>query len=274
MRALPSGRKFADRRPFRRDSPSFACNYSPIARNDSAIVRSPVGEIADEPQIRFLALASALASLSPCRRPSRPSPKRSSELRADQRHRPHGGRGRPRRLRPACRRRRSRARQGATIFFVHSGDTLSPSLLSGIDKGAHIIDILNHMGVDMMVPGNHEFDFGPENFQTRIGEAKFPIISSNISSRTAARRRTRSTTGSSRSTAIKVGFYGLTTEDTVVVSTPATSAFARLDRDRHRRRRGSARRRRRYRRRRRAHTGRRRLRAGPRQRRRPHPVRP
>ena len=73
-----------------------------------------------------------------------------------------------------------RERAEGTTFFVHSGDTLSPSLLSGIDKGAHQIDILNQMGVDVMTPGNHEFDFGAEIFRTRIGEAKFPIVTSNV----------------------------------------------------------------------------------------------
>src|SRR5690349_7378110 len=43
--------------------------------------------------------------------------------------------------------------KGPTLF-VHSGDTISPSLLSGIDKGVHIIDILNQMKVDVMTPGN------------------------------------------------------------------------------------------------------------------------
>src|SRR5690606_14326855 len=57
--------------------------------------------------------------------------------------------------------------KGPTIF-VHSGDTISPSLLSGIDKGVHIIDILNKMKVDVLTPGNHEFDFGPEVFHARI----------------------------------------------------------------------------------------------------------
>ena len=57
-----------------------------------------------------------------------------------------------------------RERAEGTTFFVHSGDTLSPSLLSGIDKGAHQIDILNHMGVDVMTPGNHEFDLAQRLF--------------------------------------------------------------------------------------------------------------
>ena len=36
------------------------------------------------------------------------------------------------------------------------------------------------MGVDVMTPGNHEFDFGADIFRTRIGEAKFPIVTSNV----------------------------------------------------------------------------------------------
>ena len=44
-------------------------------------------------------------------------------------------------------------RAKGNAFFVHAGDTLSPSLLSGFDKGAHIIDILNRIGPDAMAPG-------------------------------------------------------------------------------------------------------------------------
>ena len=69
--------------------------------------------------------------------------------------------------------------KGPTLL-VHSGDTISPSLLSGVDKGAHIIDILNHMGVDVMTPGNHEFDFGPRVFRDRMKQARFPVLTSNV----------------------------------------------------------------------------------------------
>ncbi len=111
-------------------------------------------------------------------------------------------------------------------FFVHSGDTLSPSLLAGIDKGAHIIDILNHMNVDVMVPGNHEFDFGPENFQTRINEAKFPVVSSNIADKDGKAPTNTVPHKMVEVNGIKVGFYGLTTEDTVEVSSPGDWTFA------------------------------------------------
>jgi 5'-nucleotidase/UDP-sugar diphosphatase len=111
-------------------------------------------------------------------------------------------------------------------FFVHSGDTISPSLLSGIDKGVHIIDILNHMGVDAMVPGNHEFDFGPEVFRARLAEAKFDIISSNIAEPDG--KAPAHTIGDKivDGGGVKVGFYGLTTEDTKAVSSPGEITIA------------------------------------------------
>ncbi|MET0427350.1 MAG: metallophosphoesterase, partial [Microvirga sp.] len=65
-------------------------------------------------------------------------------------------------------------------FFVHAGDTISPSLLSGFDKGAHIIDILNRMGVDAMAPGNHEFDLGDAVFRARMADAQFDVLATNI----------------------------------------------------------------------------------------------
>ncbi len=116
--------------------------------------------------------------------------------------------------------------KGNPVFFVHSGDTISPSLLSGIDRGAHVIDILNHMDVDVMVPGNHEFDFGPEVFRERIAEATFPIVSSNITGPDGAAPPNTVDTRLVDADGVKVGFYGLTTVDTPVASSPGDYAFA------------------------------------------------
>lgn len=109
-------------------------------------------------------------------------------------------------------------------FFIHAGDTLSPSILSGFDKGAHVIDILNHMGVDAMAPGNHEFDLGADAFRTRMKEAKFDILATNIDDRGKLPENTRpdkivDVQG------IKVGFFGLTTEETPFVSSPGDIKF-------------------------------------------------
>ncbi len=76
---------------------------------------------------------------------------------------------------------RARAAQsGGHALFAHAGDTLSPSLLSGIDHGFHIISLINMIPPDIFVPGNHEFDFGKENFLQRMREARFPLFAANM----------------------------------------------------------------------------------------------
>ena len=68
----------------------------------------------------------------------------------------------------------------APVLFLHAGDALSPSLLSSFDEGRHAIELLNLMRPDAFVPGNHEFDFGPEVFAQRVAEAEFPILAANL----------------------------------------------------------------------------------------------
>lgn len=72
------------------------------------------------------------------------------------------------------------AREGAeNVIVTHGGDTISPSILSSIDEGAHYIDLLNTLGIDVMVLGNHEYDFGPDVMMERVAEAEFPVLSAN-----------------------------------------------------------------------------------------------
>ncbi|MAQ37857.1 MULTISPECIES: bifunctional metallophosphatase/5'-nucleotidase [Thioclava] len=65
-------------------------------------------------------------------------------------------------------------------LYVFDGDMLSPSLLSGIDEGQNTIDLTNIVPFDIAVPGNHEFDFGPENFEKKMEGSKYPWAAINI----------------------------------------------------------------------------------------------
>jgi len=76
-------------------------------------------------------------------------------------------------------RAKASATSGHTIF-AHGGDTLSPSLMSGIDHGAHVMTLTNLIPPDIFVPGNHEFDFGKATFLQRMAEAKFPLYAANL----------------------------------------------------------------------------------------------
>jgi 5'-nucleotidase / UDP-sugar diphosphatase len=62
--------------------------------------------------------------------------------------------------------------QNRYLICVHAGDTLSPSLMSSFDQGAHMVDLFNE-GLDIFVPGNHEFDFGKEVYFERMKEASY-----------------------------------------------------------------------------------------------------
>ena len=65
-------------------------------------------------------------------------------------------------------------------LYLHDGDMISPSLLSGLDYGANTIELTNLVPFDLAVPGNHEFDFGPEVFMERLAESEYPWAAINI----------------------------------------------------------------------------------------------
>jgi len=99
-----------------------------------------------------------------------------------------------------------------------NGDFLSPSILSIFDKGAHRIDLFNLLGIDMVVAGNHEFDFGPDEVTKRISESKFPWLTAN-----AFGVDGRYFTGEQQTMivdvdGIKIGFFGLITVETPELS--------------------------------------------------------
>ena len=75
--------------------------------------------------------------------------------------------------------RRLRADNPNTIL-TFGGDMFSPSLMSSFDKGAHMVALTSAMGVEVAVPGNHEFDFGPDEAKARIAEATYPWLGANI----------------------------------------------------------------------------------------------
>ncbi|KFE34575.1 bifunctional metallophosphatase/5'-nucleotidase [Thioclava atlantica] len=65
-------------------------------------------------------------------------------------------------------------------LYLFDGDMLSPSLMSGIDKGQNTIDLTNLVPFDLAVPGNHEFDFGPENFEQKMKASNYPWAAINV----------------------------------------------------------------------------------------------
>jgi 2',3'-cyclic-nucleotide 2'-phosphodiesterase (5'-nucleotidase family) len=116
--------------------------------------------------------------------------------------------------------------KGGNVLYVHAGDTISPSLMSGFDQGAHIIDLINSAPPDIFAPGNHEFDFGKDVFMARMGEAQFPILAANLRGADGNPVPGIEDTRMVEFGGAKIGIVGLTADDSPVKSSPGDLKFA------------------------------------------------
>ncbi len=112
------------------------------------------------------------------------------------------------------------------VVFVHAGDAISPSLLSGFDQGAHIVSLMNMARPDIFVPGNHEYDFGPDIFLRRMAEAEFPLLAANLRDAAGAPLPGFQDTAMLELGGVKVGVVGLTADDAYVKSSPGDLKIA------------------------------------------------
>lgn len=113
----------------------------------------------------------------------------------------------------------------ANTIYAFPGDLLSPSIMGGFDKGAHMVELLNMAAPDVLAPGNHEFDFGSENFLARMAEGKFTKLGSNIRWGDGSKVEGIEDTKMFEFEGIKIGYMGLTTEDTINISSPDKIKF-------------------------------------------------
>ena len=113
----------------------------------------------------------------------------------------------------------------ANVLVTFAGDTISPSLLSGFDQGAHMIELLSRLDLTAMAAGNHEYDFGPEVAKQRFAEATFPILAANNIDADG-----EIIDGAQASIMVpvgpyQVGIFGLTALSTAVTSSPEPVTF-------------------------------------------------
>ncbi len=66
------------------------------------------------------------------------------------------------------------------VLLVDDGDSIQGEPIGTLSTGEAIIDVMNNVGYDIAIPGNHEFDYGMERFLELTGKANFPYISCNF----------------------------------------------------------------------------------------------
>ncbi len=108
------------------------------------------------------------------------------------------------------------------VALVDCGDAVQGGLVGAVSSGEYIVDIMNQVGYDLAVLGNHEFDYGMTQLQNLIKKADATYLCSNI---------TYSGKGENKLSDVKpyeimtygnvdVAFIGVSTPYTITASTP------------------------------------------------------
>lgn len=110
--------------------------------------------------------------------------------------------------------------QGKTVILVDGGDAIQGGLIGAVSDGEFVVDIMEYVGYDVCVPGNHEFDFGMEQFLSIAENSTLDYISCNFKD---LRTDELVLPPYKMITAddIDIAFVGITTPYTTTSSTPA-----------------------------------------------------
>lgn len=108
---------------------------------------------------------------------------------------------------------------GQRTLLLFAGDLLQGTLSSSLFMGRPDLVLLERIGLDAAVVGNHEFDFGQENFRALAQASSFPFLSANL--RAAPEPLTiRPSIVMGESGAPRIAILGLTTAELLTTTHP------------------------------------------------------
>lgn len=112
------------------------------------------------------------------------------------------------------------AQYGAeNVTLVDAGDAIQGGPIGTLTKGSAIVEIMNKVGYDLAIPGNHEFDYGMDNFLSLAKEkAEYSYICANftdLDGKATFDAYKVLTYGD-----VKVAYVGIDTPETFTKSTP------------------------------------------------------
>ncbi len=113
-------------------------------------------------------------------------------------------------------------------ILADGGDAAQGVAIASQSKGEDVITIMNAAGYDVMAAGNHEFDYGLEQFAKLRQQAQFPIISANTykdgALLCADGGKNNGANVMIEKNGINIGIFALTTRDTMTSTKPENLA--------------------------------------------------
>ena len=69
---------------------------------------------------------------------------------------------------------------GHTVITVDAGDAIQGEVIGSFTEGEAVVDIMNTVGYDYAVPGNHEFDYSFRTMEELASQLKATVVSCNL----------------------------------------------------------------------------------------------
>lgn len=110
-------------------------------------------------------------------------------------------------------------RKDGNVLLLDAGDVLHGTVDINLSEGKAMVDLMNLLEVDLMVPGNHDFNYGYERLLELKGLAKFPMVAANVI-HSADKSTDFDAYIIKEYDGFKVGIFGIATEETKVKSHP------------------------------------------------------
>ncbi len=107
---------------------------------------------------------------------------------------------------------------GATVLLLDAGDTLHGLPFATVSEGESIVKIMNAVGYDAMVPGNHDFNYGADRLVEVTENAEFRVIAANIENADGDTLLSESVV--IQKGTVKFGIFGLSTPETAYKTNP------------------------------------------------------
>jgi len=107
---------------------------------------------------------------------------------------------------------------GIEPIIVDAGDAFHGQTIATLESGESIVNIMNKVGYDVMVPGNHDFNYGKDRLLELAEKASFKIISANIFKEDNSPFLEQYTIIEREG--FKIAFFGLSTPETAYKTNP------------------------------------------------------
>lgn len=106
-------------------------------------------------------------------------------------------------------------------LLLNAGDVVHGTTFATISRGESVIDVMNQMGFDAMTAGNHDFNYGYQRLVELNNRANFPIFAANVTNQDG--NNIIDSNSIIDVDGVKVGIFGLATEETKTKSSPANT---------------------------------------------------